>query len=162
MDDKLTYSPIGIVHSPFRTLEEMPIQPLGAPGVSGTIEIAAELAAGLKDLEGFSHLWVIYHFHRSGPARLKVTPFLDHRPRGIFATRAPVRPNPLGLSLVELLGIDGNRLHIGGVDLLDGTPVLDIKPYVAAFDQAPTAKSGWLEGVVHRAHRVRADARFKD
>lgn len=160
--EPLCLKPIGVVHSPFRTIEEMPIQPTGATGVRGTIELSAELAAGLKDLEGFSHLWVIYHFHRAGAPRLTVTPFLDHRPHGVFATRAPVRPNPLGLSLVELLGIDGHRLQIGGVDILDGTPVLDIKPYVPAFDRAPTAKSGWLEETGRLAGEVRADGRFGD
>jgi tRNA (adenine37-N6)-methyltransferase len=159
--EPLCLTPIGVVHSPFENIEEMPIQPTGAANICGSIELRPDLVTGLQDLEGFSHLWVIYHFHRSGPVRLTVTPFLDHRPHGVFATRAPVRPNPLGLSLVLLLGIEGNRLQIGGVDILDGTPVLDIKPYVPAFDQAPAANSGWLEEAGHLAHQVRADGRFK-
>ena len=157
----LEYTPIGIARTPFGSVEEMPIQPAGAQGVVGTIELRPEFTPALQDLAGFSHLWLIYHFHRSGPTRLVVTPFLDSRPHGVFATRAPVRPNPIGLSLVELLEIDGSRLRVAGIDLLDGTPLLDIKPYVPVFDQAPEARCGWLEQSGSLAERVRADSRFK-
>ena len=157
----VSFQPIGVVRSPFRTLEAMPIQPVGAAGVKGTIELRPELEPGLQDLAGFSHLWLLYHFHRGGAPRLTVTPFLDQRPHGIFATRAPVRPNPIGLSLVELVAIDGPVLQIAGVDLLDGTPLLDIKPYVPAFDRAEPARAGWLEQAADRARGMRSDPRFK-
>ena len=152
--------PIGVIRSPFKSPEDMPIQPPAAKGTVGTIELLPELVPGLQDLEGFSHLWLIYHFHRAVEVRLVVTPFLDDRPHGIFATRAPLRPNPLGLSLVELLEIDGGQLRIAGVDVLDGTPLLDIKPYVPAFDQALEPRVGWLERQEGRVEEARSDGRF--
>ncbi len=154
------YRPIGIVHSPFREIGQMPVQPVSAAGVSGTIELLPDLVPGLQDLDGFSHLLVIYHFHRSGPTRLSVTPFLDDHPHGIFATRAPVRPNPIGLSLLTLLGIDGHRLQVGNLDILDGTPVLDIKPYVPQFDQVADVRSGWVERAGNKVGTLRSDDRF--
>lgn len=158
--EPVSYRPIGVVRSPFHSLEEMPIQPVGACGVRGTIELRPELVPGLQDLAGFSHLWLLYHFHRHGTPRLTVTPFLDRHPHGVFATRAPVRPNALGLSLVELVAIEGATLEISGVDLLDGTPLLDIKPYVPAFDWAGQVRCGWLENTAGKAREARADRRF--
>ena len=155
-----TYTPIGIVHSPFSDLAGMPIQPSGAKGIKGTIEIRQEFIAGLRDVEEFSHLILIYAFHRCQGYSLEVTPFLDPRSHGVFATRAPKRPNAIGLSIVQLTGIKGNILAIEDVDILDGTPLLDIKPYVPAFDSYSNAKAGWLDAVSHHAAFVRSDERF--
>ena len=124
---EIRYEPIGFVCSPFKHITEMPIQPRGAAGVQGTVEILQEFEEGLKDLEGFSHIILLYHFHRAREPKLVVTPFLDSEQHGIFATRAPTRPNPIGLSVVSLLRREGNILHIGNVDVVDGTPLLDIK-----------------------------------
>lgn len=156
----MKFNPIGIVRSPFLSIDNMPIQPTGASGVRGTIEIDPELLEGLKDLDGFSHIIVIYHFHKAGPARLTVTPFLDTCPHGVFATRAPRRPNPIGLSVLRLIGIEGNLLQVENVDILDQTPVIDIKPYVPAFDQPPTVRTGWLEKNAGHAPSARSDQRF--
>jgi tRNA-Thr(GGU) m(6)t(6)A37 methyltransferase TsaA len=119
-----------------------------------------ELAAGLKDLEGFSHVILLYHLHKVRRVDLTVTPFLDSEQRGVFATRAPTRPNPIGLSIVALLRIEGNRLYLGNVDILDGTPLLDIKPYVPEFDQPLEARAGWLEEVRGKVRSVKSDERF--
>ncbi|MDD4136438.1 MAG: tRNA (N6-threonylcarbamoyladenosine(37)-N6)-methyltransferase TrmO [Methanoregula sp.] len=156
-----TYIPIGTVRSPFSDIAGMPIQPSGARGIRGTIEIRPEFVAGLKDLEEFSHVILIYAFHRCNGHSLEVKPFLDTRPHGIFATRAPKRPNAIGLSIVRLAGIAGNTLEIEDVDILDGTPLLDIKPYVPAFDSYCDAKAGWFDGVTHTATSVRSDERFR-
>lgn len=157
---KIEYQPIGVVHSPFQKPAGMPIQPGGASGIAGTVEVFEEFAAGLKDLEGFSHIILLYHFHRSPGSELRVVPFLDSVPRGVFATRAPRRPNPIGLSVVKLTRIAGRTLHIENVDILDGTPLLDIKPYVPDFDHPPSCRIGWLETAAARARRLRADERF--
>jgi tRNA-Thr(GGU) m(6)t(6)A37 methyltransferase TsaA len=125
------------------------------------VEVLPELAEGLKDLDGFSHVILLYHFHRVQQARLTVTPFLDSQPHGVFATRAPTRPNPIGLSVVKLLGIDQNILHIENVDIVDGTPLLDIKPYVPEFDQHPADRVGWLEQAKAKVHNRQADGRFR-
>jgi tRNA-Thr(GGU) m(6)t(6)A37 methyltransferase TsaA len=138
----------------------MPIQPTGAASVEGTAEVWPEFAAGLQDLAGFSHVILIYHFHQAGPTRLTVTPFLDTASRGVFATRAPTRPNPIGLSIVRLLGVEGNSLRLGNVDILDGTPLLDVKPYVADFDRPQQTRSGWLERARGQVRTKRADDRF--
>jgi tRNA-Thr(GGU) m(6)t(6)A37 methyltransferase TsaA len=159
--DRLSFVPIGIIHSPFTDIEGMPIQPGGARGISGTVEIFGEYEQGLKDLEGFSHLFLIYAFHRCPSYQLTVIPFLDTTPRGVFATRAPRRPNAIGLSVVRLKEVNGPNLCIEGVDILDGTPLLDVKPYVPAFDAYPDASSGWLEGSAHNAGSIRSDERFR-
>jgi tRNA-Thr(GGU) m(6)t(6)A37 methyltransferase TsaA len=152
--------PIGIIHSPFSDLEGMPIQPAGASETIGTAVIDPAYAEGLSDLEGFSHIFLIYFFHRTAPMRLRVVPFLDTQERGVFATRSPLRPNPIGLSLVELLEIDGCRLTIRGVDVLDGTPLLDIKPYVESFDRVEKSRSGWVGAARGEVARKRSDRRF--
>jgi tRNA (adenine37-N6)-methyltransferase len=158
--DAITYRAIGVVHSPYTTLEGMPLQSVGAPDVRGQIEIDPSFVPGLADLEEFSHLHVIAHLHRAAPGGLTVVPFLDDRRHGIFATRSPRHPNPIGLSVVRLLAIRGATLEIAGVDLLDGTPVLDLKPYVPVFDAIEAERTGWLERAAHRVRDVRADARF--
>jgi tRNA-Thr(GGU) m(6)t(6)A37 methyltransferase TsaA len=127
---QITYLAIGVIHTRFKDLVGMPIQPQGEASVPGSAEVFPEYAEGLKDLEGFSHVILLYHLHTVHRVDLTVTPFLGSEVRGIFATRAPTRPNPIGLSVVKLEGIDGNLLHLGTVDILDGTPLLDIKPYV--------------------------------
>lgn len=160
-DRRVEYRPIGIVHSPFKDVGGMPIQPAGAAGVRGTVEILPELAEGLRDLEGFSHVILVYHFHRVEEAKLVVTPFMDSEPRGVFATRAPKRPNPIGLSVVKLIGVEGNLLQIEHVDILDGTPLLDIKPYVPEFDAADRVRVGWLERAKGKVRREKADDRFR-
>jgi tRNA-Thr(GGU) m(6)t(6)A37 methyltransferase TsaA len=157
---KIEYQPIGLIHTPFKQRPGMPIQPSRGRGVRGTVEIAPEYADGLADLDGFSHVVLIYHFHRSQGFDLRVTPFLDTEKRGLFATRAPRRPNPIGLSVVRLIGIEDNRLLIEDLDILDGTPLLDIKPYVPEFDHRTEVREGWLEGVKDR--HVDSDDRFSD
>jgi tRNA-Thr(GGU) m(6)t(6)A37 methyltransferase TsaA len=154
-------NPIGIVHTPFRQLEGMPIQPAGAVGVTGTVEVFEEFRAGLKDLDGFSHIILIYVFHRSQGFNLEVVPFLDTQPRGLFATRAPRRPNPIGLSTVQLDRIENGHLLVRNVDMLDGTPLLDIKPYVPEFDSHTEIRTGWLEQAGKTVANRKSDDRFK-
>jgi len=150
-----------MIHSPFTDIGGMPIQPTGAAGIRGTVEVFPEFAEGLKDLDGFSHIILLYHFNRVQGAKLIVTPFMDSRPHGVFATRAPKRPNPIGLSVVRLLGIEQNILHIENVDILDGTPLLDIKPYVPDFDQPQVARVGWLEQAKGKVQSKKSDSRFR-
>lgn len=157
---KITYNPIGVIHSPFKDIKGMPIQPKGAKGIAGTIEIKPEYADGLKDIEGFSHIILIYHFHLSRGYSLKVKPFLDDNLHGVFATRAPKRPNPIGISVVRLRKIAGNILHIEDVDIVDGTPLLDIKPYVPEFDVQETIQIGWLAEKADKASQEKSDGRF--
>ncbi len=157
---KIECRPIGFIHSPFKEKQGMPIQPTRGRGVRGTVEIMPEYADGLADLEGFSHVVLIYIFHRSQGFNLRVTPFLDTEKRGLFATRAPRRPNPIGLSVVRLIGIEDSRLLIEDLDILDGTPLLDIKPYVPEFDHRTDVREGWLAGVKHRD--IASDDRFTD
>ena len=143
----ITYRPIGIIHSEHTVAEKTPIQPVYAQGCKGQVEVFTEFAEGLKDLGGFSHIYLIYHFHQSPPVKLIVKPFLQDAEHGIFATRAPCRPNAIGLSVVELENIEERILHINGVDILDGTPLLDIKPYTAKFDLHNVKKNGWQDEV---------------
>jgi tRNA-Thr(GGU) m(6)t(6)A37 methyltransferase TsaA len=158
---EIVYFPIGIIRSPFRTVEGTPIQPAGARGVRGRIEIREEFLAGLKDLDGFSHIILIYHFSLSRGYALEVKPFLDDQLRGVFATRAPKRPNSIGISVVKLIGVEGVFLYIEDVDIVDGTPLLDIKPYVPQFDSRETELIGWLSGRVQTVEQSKADERFK-
>jgi tRNA-Thr(GGU) m(6)t(6)A37 methyltransferase TsaA len=158
----IAYKAIGTIRTPFKDVRGMPIQPVGAKEAFGTIKLERRYQAGLKDLSGFSHLILIYDFHRSKGFDLTVTPFLDSRPRGLFSTRAPRRPNPIGFSVVRLVRIRGSTLIIQGVDMLDGTPLLDIKPYVPQFDHSGSVRLGWLSKVEHGASIKRADARFRN
>lgn len=150
----ILYRSIGIIHSEHTIAEKTPIQPVYAKGCKGHVELCLEFAEGLKDLKGFSHIYLIYHFHKSREVKLIVKPFLQDIDRGIFSTRAPFRPNPIGLSVVELTGIEGNVLHLEGLDILDGTPLLDIKPYTAKFDLHDVKCNGWQDDVDDEtAHR---------
>ena len=158
---KIEYTPIGIVHTPFKELENMPIQPAGAKGIKGTIEIFKDYQDGLEDLEGFSHIILLYHFHHSTGFKLQVVPFMDTELRGVFATRAPRRPNPIGLSVVELDKIENGVLYIRNVDILDGTPLLDIKPYVPDFDATTDIRIGWLDKASKTVLTKKSDNRFK-
>lgn len=145
MQSKITYNPIGIIKTPFSQIAEMPVQPCGAAGAEGTIELKREYIIGLVDLVGFSHLILLYHFHLVDHPKLLVIPFMDDKPHGIFATRAPVRPNPIGMSVVRLQKIENNLLFIEGVDMVDGTPLLDIKPFFPKYDNHFDVRYGWLE-----------------
>ncbi len=158
---KICYQPIGTIRSPFREPRGMPIQPTGAAGIAGTIELDPEYEGGLKDLEGFSHIILIYHFHLSTGFSLMVKPFLDDMLRGLFSTRAPRRPNSIGLSIVRLVKIEGPTLHIENVDIVDGTPLLDIKPYVPELDGIKAERTGWLSEKAVQARKAKADERFK-
>lgn len=158
--DSIEIKPIGVIHTPFKEPRGTPIQPDRSDGARGTVEVYPEYAEGLKDLDGFSHITILYHFHLSTGFKLMVTPYLDDQKRGLFATRAPRRPNPIGLSVVKLEKIEGNVLHVTNVDMIDGTPLLDIKPYVREFDAAEDFRIGWLEDKVSRKDRKVADERF--
>jgi tRNA (adenine37-N6)-methyltransferase len=155
----LLLKPIGVIHSPFQRASETPIQAALAEGLEGWVEIFPEFVPGLKDLEGFDRVWLCYWFDRAIPAQLLVKPFLDQHPHGVFATRSPCRPNPIGLSCVRLLGVAGGRLQVSGLDILDQTPLLDIKPYVPAFDCFEARRIGWLAG--KGVQPVMADSRFE-
>jgi tRNA-Thr(GGU) m(6)t(6)A37 methyltransferase TsaA len=143
----ISFTPIGIIHTPYKTRDDdVPIQPSRAKGTKGTITIREDLIDGLADLDGFSHITLVFHFHLSENYELKVIPYLDTVRRGVFATRAPRRPNQIGISVVRLRRIEGNVLHIENVDMLDGTPLLDIKPFVSKFvEPDESVRNGWLE-----------------
>lgn len=139
------YEPIGIIHSPFTDRIGIPRQAAGAPEITAKIEIFDEYIDGLSDLDGFSHIVVIFHLHLVQKSSLKAFPPWDHREHGVFATRSPHRPNPIGVSVVRLENIDRNILNISGVDMADGTPVLDIKPYIPALNPTEAVRTGWLK-----------------
>jgi tRNA-Thr(GGU) m(6)t(6)A37 methyltransferase TsaA len=139
----------------------MPIQPSGAEGIQGKIEVFPEYVEGLKDVDGFSHLILLYQFHHQVTPTLTVTPFLDTQPRGVFSTRAPRRPNPIGLSVVKLDSLEGNILRISNVDILDGTPLLDIKPYIPEFDSASDVRTGWFGRSSKDVKKKKSDNRFR-
>lgn len=157
----IRFSPIGIIRTPFTEIKGTPVQPSASRGTVGRIELNGDLAPGLADLDGFSHLILIYHFDRSSGYNLEVLPFMDTQPRGLFATRAPKRPNSIGLSVVKLVRIEGSVLHIENIDVLDGTPLLDIKPYVPQLDQASAVRIGWMADKLDLAAVATADERFK-
>jgi len=151
----IIYKSIGVIYSEHTIAEETPIQPAYAKGCRGRAEIFPEYEEGLRDLDGFSHIYLIYHFHLSTTAKLIVKPFLQDVERGVFATRAPTRPNAIGLSIVELVSREGNILYLDGVDILDGTPLVDIKPYVVRFDCVETLRNGWQDEVDDETARQR-------
>jgi len=157
---QITYKPIGIIHSPFLTLNNIPIQNVGATEEIATIEIFPEFVDGLKDLEGFSHIILLYHLHLVQNSALIVKPFMDTMPRGIFATRSPIRPNPIGFTIVKLVGINNNLLTIKHFDMLNNTPLLDMKPYISTIDEIKDSKSGWLTGKIQNFETTKSDSRF--
>lgn len=157
----IVYQPIGIIRTPFAERSGTPIQPAAAAGAVGRIELEDRYRPGLKDLDGFSHLILLYHFHRSSGYELEVTPFLDTRPRGLFATRAPKRPNAIGLSVVRLTAVREAVLEVTEVDMLDGTPLLDIKPYVPQLNPAEVDRIGWFGPAVADLEGRTADERFR-
>ena len=141
----MTFEQIGTIYSPFKSKENMPIQSIGAKGIKGKIVLKKEYTLGLNDLSDFSHIILLYYFHKSNGFELETMPFLDHVKRGVFATRAPKRPNGIGISVVKVFNIDKNIINIENVDILDGTPLLDIKPYISSFDIHNVEKNGWTE-----------------
>ncbi|MCD6571945.1 MAG: tRNA (N6-threonylcarbamoyladenosine(37)-N6)-methyltransferase TrmO, partial [Thermoplasmata archaeon] len=152
--------PIGFIHTPFKEPKGVPIQPVAGEDIEGKVEILPDYVEGLKDLEGFSHIILIYHLHLSKKPSLLVKPYMDEKLRGVFATRAPSRPNPIGLSIVRLVKIKGNMIYIKDVDIVDGTPLLDIKPYVPEFDLREVNRIGWLEKNIYKLPSSRDDGRF--
>ena len=157
---EIAYKPIGVIHPPFQSVEGMPIQPTGALGVAATVEVFDEYCAGLKDIEGFSHIILLYHFHLPKGFSLEAKPFLDEETHGVFAMRGPARPNPIGLSVVRLVSVDGCTLNVEDVDIVDGTPLLDIKPYVPDFDTRRPERIGWLSKKSSDARQRRSNGRF--
>lgn len=157
---EIKYEPIGVIHSPFKDAKGMPIQPSGAQGVKGTVDVFEKYCAGLKDIEGFSHVILVYHFHLSKGYSLEVKPFMDEKTHGIFAVRGPARPNPIGISTVRLVKVEGRTLHIEDVDIIDGTPLLDIKPYVPDFDHRGGERVGWLSEKLSNMKQKRSNGRF--
>jgi tRNA-Thr(GGU) m(6)t(6)A37 methyltransferase TsaA len=156
----VTYRAIGVVHSSFVNPKGMPIQPTGDASAPGLVEVFPEYVEGLRDLDGFSHVILLYHMHAVRRVSLTVIPFLGDQPHGVFATRAPARPNPIGLSILGLTRVDGGVLHLANVDILDGTPVLDVKPYVPEFDKPRHVRVGWLEKARQHVRSRKSDDRF--
>jgi tRNA-Thr(GGU) m(6)t(6)A37 methyltransferase TsaA len=156
----IAYTPIGVVRSPYAALDGMPLQTVAEPEVEARVELEESVHGALRDLDGFSHLWLITHLHQVEGWTPEVVPFLDTVKRGVLATRSPRHPNPIGLSLVELVAVEPGALRVRGIDLLDGTPVLDIKPYVPLFDAREGARAGWFADAGPRVHEVRSDRRY--
>ena len=153
--------PIGTIHSPHHKIEDMPIQPKGALAVEGYAQVDEEYVNGIRDLEGFSHIYLLYGFHRATRTELLVTPFMDTQMRGVFSTRSPLRPNHIGISIVKLKRVEGNKVIVEGIDVLDGTPLLDIKPYIEEFDSVRGSVSGWMQASEEEVSKRRSDDRFK-
>ena len=143
--DSLDIRPIGVIRTPFESVAGIPVQPLSGKGIRGMIILREEYAEGLKDLDGFSHATLIYHLHRAAAPALRVVPFMDDEEHGIFATRSPRRPNRIGISTVRILKVDKNEIEIEDLDMIDGTPLLDIKPFFPEFDNRHGGRAGWLE-----------------
>ncbi|TXT60385.1 MAG: hypothetical protein BAJALOKI2v1_110045 [Promethearchaeota archaeon] len=159
---KITYYPIGIIYSPHYKIEGTPIQPVAAKGIKGKVKVFEKYKDGLKSLELFSHLFLIYIFNKVKNIQLTTKPFLDNQEHGIFSVRAPTRPNKIGISIVRLEKIEGNILHVIDVDILDKSPLLDIKPFVPEFDNRQNATSGWMKKDEDEIESKRDDGRFKD
>ncbi len=153
---------IGTIRTSFKTSEGVPIQPSNSD-VIGHVEVNEEYVKGLRSLDMFSHIILLYWFHKAKPAKMEVKPYLDTKTHGLFSTRAPARPNPIGLSIVELVEINENVIKFRGADMLDETPLIDIKPYVPEFDNRPDAISGWLStSTIRDGHDYQADDRFEN
>ena len=154
-DNKFIFHPIGVIHSPHKVMSKTPIQPVFCSDIKGTVVLDAEYADGLKDLQGFSHIYLFYYFHQSQKTCLRLKPYLSDQEHGIFATRAPHRPNKLGMSLVRLMKIKDTILHVKDIDILDGTPLFDIKPYIQRFDSRKNTRSGWQDTIPDDVASVR-------
>ncbi len=159
--NRIIYHPIGIIHSPFKTIEGVPIQPAGANGIMGEVIVNEKYSGGLKSLEEFSHIILVYHFHLVKGYNLRVVPFMDIEEHGVFATRAPKRPNPLGISVVKINSIKQNIISVKNIDVIDGTPLIDIKPYISRFDNVVEEKNGWYSKSKVDINTIKADSRFK-
>ena len=159
--NQIIYKPIGIIYSPFKSIEGVPIQPAGADGIKGKIKVYKKYLNGLMNLEGFSHIILLYHFHLSRGYSLKVIPFLKNQEQGVFATRAPKRPNQIGISVVKINKIEGNIINISNIDIINGTPLIDIKPYASFFDNVKNEKNGWLSQNINNVNKIKSDKRFK-
>lgn len=156
----MTLKPIGTIHTPYTNLEQMPIQPRGAADTLGTLIINPAYKEGLKDLDGFSHVYVLYHFHKATRSELLVTPFMDTEIRGVFATRSPLRPSHIGMSVTQIVSVQDNIVTLKGIDVLDGTPLLDIKPYIPQFDAVSNVKTGWMNKNKTEVSNTVSDSRF--
>ncbi len=154
----IVFHPIGVIHSPFTQQQGTPIQSALAGETAGWIDVAPAYATALQDLREFERIWVIYHLDRTADFKPLVTPYLDTAEHGLFATRSPARPNPIGMSVLRLRAIAGTRIDVAGIDILDGTPLLDIKPYVPDFDAFRPSQAGWFDRVGTR--KAEADSRF--
>jgi len=165
MNDKneiIEFTPIGVIHTPHKESTKTPIQPVFARGIQGTVEIYPEFVEGLEDIKDFSHIILLYYFNQSSKTMLKVKPYLQDKLRGVFATRAPHRPNKIGMSVVTLLKIEENMVYVEDVDMLDGTPLLDIKPYIKRFDSRGDIRSGWQDDVSEEHAQVRGKRDYKE
>lgn len=161
--EEIIFQPVGIIHTPYREKAGVPIQGVFDTETKAEVEVFPQFAEGLDSLDGFTHIFLIYHFNQSSGYDLITKPFLENRSRGVFSIRAPRRPNPIGLSIVRLEKVKGNILEISEVDILDGTPLLDIKPYIPQFDNRVDASSGWAEKPMQSSNpKLIADRRFYD
>ncbi len=151
---EIVYRPIGIIHTPFKGQESVPVQPVFGKDIEGRVEVFEEYSDGLQDIDGFSHIILIYHLHKSKGFNLKVKPHWSDQLHGVFTTRSPRRPNPIGISVVELIEVKGNTLIIRGIDILDETPLLDIKPYIPEFDSFNVKKIGWFQKEIEKIRRL--------
>ena len=154
-DNKFIFKAIGTIHSPHKEISKIPIQPVFCNDIEGTITLNSKFADGLNSLQGFSHIYLFYYFNHSQKTCLRLKPYLSDHEHGIFATRAPHRPNKLGMSLVRLDKIENNILYVRDLDILDGTPLLDIKPYIQRFDSREDVRSGWQDTVLDDVADVR-------
>jgi len=161
-NDEFVIKPIGIVHSPFTSVDGMPIQSAAAMEEKARVEVFEEFAAGLRDIESFEYLVLITRFHVGNSENLNVIPFMDVKTHGVFSTRSPARPNRLGMTIVKLEKVSGRFLEILGNDMLDQTPVIDIKPYVPALDSKETEKIGWYKDRLFTLPTARSDSRMAD
>jgi tRNA-Thr(GGU) m(6)t(6)A37 methyltransferase TsaA len=160
LKEPVRYHPIGYIFSDHQDPKKVPIQPVFASGCTGRVEVFPQYEEGLADLDGFSHIHLIYHFHRARPYQAKVVPFLGDTEKGLFATRAPHRPNPIGLSLVKLIGREGNILYVDELDVLNSTPLLDIKPYITRFDYREKTRSGWQDSIDDKTAQLKGRRDF--
>ena len=158
---EMTLRPIGYLETPFNDIADMPIQPSVLADTRGKAVLDEKFMPGLKDLDGFSHIILLFLLHKISDYQLEVVPFMDTLPHGIFATRSPKRPNRIGMSIVRVESVAGNIVQFKGVDMLNGSPLLDIKPYYSYFDQQTQVRNGWLEGKTLRPENLRSDKRFE-